>query len=265
MESAPALITFAVATYGSREILANNLLASPCFENGHPHQILIEQDSGSAAEAYNRAIDEASNDLIVFVHNDVILPRGWTEQLQSALEHLEAVDPEWGVLGCFGVTSIGEHRGYLFSPGPGILGAPFQTPQPVRVLDEIVLILRKSSGLRFDATLPSFHLYGTDICLRADAAGRKSYVVPAFCIHNANHYLVLPRDFYTSCRHIRRVWRHALPIQTPCITITRWNGPLYVRRLKEVRLRVLQRGFLAPRMTDIRQLVRMAEASVRHG
>jgi len=54
----------------------------------------------------------------------------------------------------------------------------------VQTLDEIVLIFRRDSGLSFDETLPHFHFYGTDICMRAAEQGRQCYAISAFCVHN---------------------------------------------------------------------------------
>jgi GT2 family glycosyltransferase len=233
-------ITFAVAV-NKPEILEENLLASPCFAMPHGHQILIQENFGSAAKAYNDAIEKSVNDLIVFCHQDVFLPAAWLSQLQKALDRLTEQDPNWGVLGNCGITRDGCSRGHIYSSGLGVLGQPFEQPAPVQTLDEIVLILRKSSGLRFDESLPHFHLYGTDICLRAANRGMKSYTICAFCIHNTHQSLILPGEFYECCAHVRRVWRDALPIQTTCIRITRLNYPVFVRRLHEVYLRYLRR------------------------
>lgn len=252
-------ITFAVATCGTPQILESNLLASPCLCRPHPHQILIQREYISAAKAYNNAIDQAKNDLMVFAHQDMIFPESWLPQLERALDHLEAADPAWGVLGCYGKTPGGIGRGYIYSPGRGVIGAPFESPTPVQTLDEIVLIFRRSSGLRFDDHLPHFHLYGADICLRAEKVGMTSYAIPAFCVHNAHQYVVLPNEFYDCCRHIKRVWKDALPIQTTCVKITRFNRFVYGRRIREVYVRRMrQKGFIAPRATDVPQLLKQA-------
>jgi hypothetical protein len=131
-----------------------------------------------------------------------------------------------------------------------------EQPEPVQTLDEIVLIIRKSSGLRFDDQLPHFHLYGADICLRAAKMGRKSYAIPAFCIHNTQQNLILPREFYQCCMHIKRVWKDALPIQTTCMRLTRFNAPLYRRKLWEVYLRIRGKQVGGTRTQDVQGLLR---------
>ncbi len=229
-------LTFAVAV-NNPEVFENNFLRSPCFRMPHKHQVLIEANVCSAAKAYNDAISRSSSDLIVFAHQDVILPEPWLSDLDRALNCLELQDPRWGVLGCFGMSSEGQGLGFVYSSGRGVVGAPFENPLPVQTLDEILLIVRKSSGLRFDDQLPHFHLYGADICLRAAEMGMKSYAISAFCIHNTEQKLILPKEFYECYRRLRRRWKCHVPIYTTCLRISKYNLPLYGRKLMEQCLR----------------------------
>jgi hypothetical protein len=237
--SVPSL-TFVVAV-NNRDLFEHNFLASPCLGQSQHHQILIQENFSSAAKAYNDAIDQAANDLIVFCHQDIVLPEVWLSQLQCALEDLANSDPNWGVLGSYGNTQDGRGWGYVYSSGEDTIGEPLQRPVAVQTLDEIVLILRKSSALRFDDSLPHFHFYGADICLRAATRGMKSYAISTFCIHNTHQTLVLPKEFYECCKHIKHAWKDCLPIQTTCVRITKFNLPLYNRRVREVYLRYVRR------------------------
>ena len=248
------MITFAIAV-NNRELFESNFLASPCFREPHGHQILVQEGFSSAARAYNDAVDRSFNDLVVFCHQDILLPGAWLSELGWALDYLAIEDPHWGVLGCYGETLNDNGRGYIYSSGRGIMGKPFERPAPIQTLDEIVLILRKSSGLRFDERLPHFHLYGTDICLRAAKRGMKSYAICAFCIHNTNQTLILPREFYECCKHIKQVWQDYLPIQTTCIRITGSSLSLHRRRFKEAYLRhVRRKEFGGKRTQDVQQI-----------
>jgi hypothetical protein len=248
-------ITFVVAV-NRRDILENNFLASPCFRGSHAHQILLQENFGSAAKAYNDAIDRSVNGLIVFCHQDVFLPETWLPELQESLNWLEKDDPGWGVLGCSGITLDGRYTGYVYSSGLGVIGKRSAQPTPIQTLDEIVLIFRKSSGLRFDESLPHFHLYGADICLSAAKRRMKSYAISAFCIHNTYQPLVLPKEFYDCCEHVRKVWKDSLPIQTTCIRITRFNFPIYARRLREVYRKYIRRKEIGgTRVSNVQQLL----------
>ena len=101
----------------------------------------------------------------------------------------------------------------------------------VRTLDEVVLLVRKSSGIRFDPKLDGFHFYGTDICLEASQRGLKCYAIPAFCFHNSNAYGLFPHSFWEGYFYMRRKWRSVLPVKTPCIEIKRSLGPFLLGTL----------------------------------
>jgi hypothetical protein len=248
-------ITFVVAL-NNKTVLENNFLASPCLSGPHSHQILIQEGFSSATKAYNDAIDRSVNDLIVFAHQDILFPESWLLDLQRALDSLHGTDPQWGVLGCYGETLHDNGRGYIYSGGLGIMGKPLERPAPVQTLDEIVLILRRSSGLRFDEHLPNFHFYGADICMAAAARAMKSYAISAFCIHNTQQTFYLPKEFYESYKHVKHRWKDSLPIRTTCVRMTTSDFDMYKKRIRELYLRFVRRKEIsAPRVKDGRVLL----------
>jgi hypothetical protein len=177
-------------------------------------------------------------------------------QFERSLDVLQDIDPSWGVLGCYGITAEGRYRGYLYSSCQAVHGAPFDQPIAVQTLDEIVLVVRKSSGLRFDQNLPHFHLYGADICLTAASRGMRSYAICAPCVHNTKQNIVLPAEFYECCDYLRRSKQQHLPIQTTCTRLTRLGVPLLIRRLREIYPRlVLKRTKNDTRVADVFSLV----------
>lgn len=222
-----------VVAVNNDEIVKENLLSSPCFRTVKRHEFILQRGFPSAALAYNDAIARASNDLLVLVHQDMILPVEWLQQVTDSLEQLNQQDPEWGVVGCWGATNTGCHYGHIYSTGLGVLGKQFRDPVRVQTLDEVVLIYRRSTGLLFDSTLPHFHFYGTDICLRSARQGRACYVIPAFAVHNTQEIVRLPREFYQSYAHIRRVWKNQLPIYTSCTTISQFNAEVLKRQVED--------------------------------
>lgn len=225
--------TIAVAV-NNAEVLRSNLYSSPEIQHGCGHQVVIKENYPSASLAYNAAMDDAVNDLMIFVHQDVYLPNTWFADLRRSLTWLEEKRIEWGVLGCFGSRNgAAGGLGRVYTTGLGQHGQPLGQPEPVETLDEIILIVRKSSGLRFDPELPHFHMYGADICLAARDKGLRSYAIPAFCIHNTNQLLRLPSQFYDCYRHIKKKWDKFLPIYTSCMTISRFDRELHLRWLRE--------------------------------
>lgn len=225
-------VTFVVAV-NDRRVLRKNLLSSPCLNGAHGHELFIQEEFSSAAKAYNDGICKATNDIIIFIHQDMFLPDEWLAQVEKNIKMLDQEDPRWGVVGCWGASEQGGRAGYIYSRGLGILGSHFDHPKRIQTLDEVVLIIRKRSGLYFDEGLPHFHFYGTDICLRAASQGRNSYAISAFCVHNTKQILRLPGEFYECYRYIKRVWSDSLPIHTTCIRISRMNTDVYFRRLED--------------------------------
>lgn len=236
-----------IAAVNNRDVLRNNLFRSPDLQDW-VSQIVLKEDAASASKAFNEAVEESENDLVLFVHQDVYLPRGWFASLDRSVRHLDEAHIDWGVLGCFGVTAdIPSGIGRIYSTGWGRIGRAIEHPQPVDTLDEIVLVLRKSSGLLFDADLPHFHLYGTDICLAARKRGKTSYAFPGYCVHNTNQLLTLPPEFFACYRYVKRKWRQYLPIRTPCMTISRFDSQFWGRRLDDARARLMRKPSRAVR------------------
>lgn len=210
-----------VSAVNDDAVLETCLRASP--ELGGPEfEVLEQRGYASAASAYNAALERAVGEVVIFSHQDVYFPEGWVAQLETALRWLAKHDPEWGVLGVYGVAADGRPAGWTYSTGLGrVLGGPFPEPQPVRTLDEVVLMVRRASGLKFDEGVEGFHMYGTDVCLEAERRGRRTYVISAFAIHNSNGIRQLPWAFWQTYLYVRRKWWDRLPVAAPCVVVTR--------------------------------------------
>jgi hypothetical protein len=245
-----------VAAVNDMQVLQGNLFLSPGMKDDNI-QLIIKRDRLSASLAYNEAVEEADNEIIIFVHQDVYFPETWFSDLKRSISYLEKEKISWGVLGCFGSRPGGAGGiGRVCTNGMGLHGHEIDKPEPVQTLDEIVLVIRKSSGLRFDPTLPHFHLYGTDICMSAKDKGLVSYAMPAFCVHNTNQLVHLPKEFYNCYRHIKSRWSKYLPIYTSCIRISRFDSELRIRRIRESSKIFLRKSIIpAYRVEDPRSLL----------
>jgi hypothetical protein len=245
-----------VVLVNDEEVLQKNLLLSPLLLDGGRNQLILKRDCTSASIAFNSAIEEARNDLILFVHQDIYLPETWFADVNRCLALLKEQSANWGVLGCFGSHKAAfGGLGRVYTRGLGRHGRRIARPEPVQTLDEIVLIVRRSSGLLFDPLLPHFHLYGTDICLAAEEKGLVNYAFQGFCVHNTMQLLTLPPEFYACYRYIRSKWAHRLPIYTSCLKISFLNGDLYRRKILHVGQRMLGlKRLAATRVEDPRSL-----------
>ncbi len=241
--------TIVVACNDDR-VLHQNLLRSPSVRDGR-YQLILKRGYASAALAYNSALDDARDDLVIFVHQDIYLPVRWFSDLQRAIDHLKRQQLPWGVLGCFGSRAgAAGGLGRVYTRGMGQHGRRLDGPTPVETLDEIVLVIRRSSGLRFDEQLPHYHLYGPDLCLAARERGLPSYAFQGYCIHNTQQLLALPPQYYDCYWYVRRKWAHRLPIYTSCMTISALNVELYRKRFDEARQRWFPSPLLPARRVD---------------
>lgn len=245
----PAEITI-IAAVNNDGVLNSCLLHSPDL-TAHGVEVLALRGHPSAASAYNAGIAQARGEYLVFVHQDVYLAVGWLAKFLATLQFMKQHDPNWGVLGMWGITPTGQGVGYLYcTAGIRLLGESFSGCKQVRSLDEVMLVVRKSSGLRFDEKMGGFHMYGTDICLEAEHRGMKSYAFSAFGIHNSNGYGMLPWAFWRNFFQVRRKWRAMLPVLAPCAEITTWCIPVLRWNLIQAANLLLGRHKVGRRIPD---------------
>lgn len=203
----------------SDEILGGNLGRSPCLSHLRLH---VERNAPSAAVAYNRALDATTEEIIVFAHHDVFLPQGWENLLLARLAEIAQLDPAWALYGCFGIGLDAAHIGPVWSSSLGmIVGRVPMEPVAVQSFDELLFVMRRSAGLRFDETLPGWHMYGTDIVTTARQKGLSAYAGALPCIHNDRYHDVLGADFSEAYRFMQKKWRDRLPLRTPITKISR--------------------------------------------
>jgi hypothetical protein len=202
-------------------ILNANLALSPCVALG-AMKLHVVENAPSAAIAYNEALEATDSDIVVFAHHDVYLPAGWDRLLVARLASVWNSHPNWAVMGAFGIGLDGAHFGPVWSSSLGqIVGRVPLSPLAVQSFDEMLIVLRRDSNLRFDEALPGWHMYGTDIAQAARAAKRDALAVGLPCIHNDAYHKALGDDFAASYRFMQRKWGGVLPLRTPITKISR--------------------------------------------
>lgn len=208
----PAVPISFVACVNDEAQLRSNLLASPCLAPGSPHEVLLMRGQPSAADGFNTALPRTRHDIVVFVQQDMYLPRGWDVEFAVRFRDAQERYSPLGVVGIYGMT-------YRTVPKIGIgrvvdrenlLDRPTPLPAAVDSIDEILLAMRRDAPLRFDPAV-GFHLYGTDICLSASAQGRTNVVVDAPAFHNSLFAQLSP-DFHRSREALLGKWTEIRPL-----------------------------------------------------
>jgi hypothetical protein len=237
-----------IAAVNDDAVFSSNLGRSPDLPD---YKVYPMRGHASASAAYNAAIDSTDEGIMVFLHQDIYLPAGWIETVAARIEAIEATDPNWGVLGVLGVDLAGRVVGETYSSGlRKVVGQRLEQPVEVQSLDEIVLIVRRASGIRFDSELPGFHLYGTDICQIAWEAGKGCYAIDAFCIHNSCGIYMLPGAFWKAYKHLARKWALRCPLRTPCVSISPKLSALLKHRWYDLRRHLLRGSRPGERLAD---------------
>ncbi len=166
----------------------HNILRSPAVSDPLNQLVAVDNTGNLSFQnlslAINFGLDQAVHPVVVVVHEDVYLAAGWHDRLETSLRTLEAEhDPSWGMVGAAGWTETGTVEGHWKDPRmerDTLAGSAFRE---VERLDEHLLVLHRSSGLRFDPLLPSIHNLGLDLALTARTMGLRTYVVDAPTIH----------------------------------------------------------------------------------
>ena len=176
----PPLLSFicAVSDFGTA---SSHLLRSPDLLEQDPllHLVL---GATSAASAFNAiAVDHTQTPWLVWIHEDVFLPKGWISLFESALIDAQQRWPALAVLGVYGTTFDHLHAGVVLDRGLPLTGG-VSLPTLVQGVDEMVVAVRLSSGLRMDPLL-GWDFYATDLALQAIEMGFQAAVVHAPCEH----------------------------------------------------------------------------------
>jgi hypothetical protein len=234
------------AAVNDRTVLAACLQSSPDIA-GAQATLRIFEGFASAALAYSRALAETDADVVVLAHQDVYLPAGFLERLQDGLARLEELDPNWAVAGVIGQDERGAVVGETWSSGlRQLVGEKVLAPAKVVTLDEVLIIVRRGSGVAFDTEMPGFHLYAADLVQTARDQGHASYVLDLPIVHHSRPVVRLDAGYRRAYRYMQRKWRRSLPIPNLVCPVTRWGLPLLIRDLRLRRLNYGQNGRKAP-------------------
>jgi hypothetical protein len=228
----PNITVDLAAAVNIRSVLENCLLRSPDVIS-EDLRLRTYEGFTSAALAYNAALEDSDADILILAHQDVYLPRGFLERFTAQIASLNVIDPDWKIAGLIGLDDFGKFVGHIWCTGNGELhGQPVEQPTPVRTLDELLLVVRRGSGFRFDTGLPGFHLYAADAIEMARKEGVRSYVLHAPVVHHSRPVVTLDVGYRRAYRYMQRKWRKVLPLPNLVCRIERSSLRLYEQYLR---------------------------------
>lgn len=177
-----------ICCFNNEEMLENMLLESLKKQTLPYELITLDNSKGeypSAAIALNEGAKKSSGDYLMFVHQDVeLLERDF---LVNMVDVINSYKNEEVILGVAGVKdSSGTYSNIIHGVNKVSAGTQIRIAEQMQTLDEVLLFMRKSvfENLLFNQTLcEGWHLYGVELCLRANMVGIKPVVIPSRIYH----------------------------------------------------------------------------------
>jgi hypothetical protein len=166
--------------------------------------------------ALNHGAREARNDVLVFVHQDVVL-HSLVELEEAAAELLAA--PDIGIMGAAGIDAndriLGRIRDRIV-----MIGEPAPIARDVETLDEVLLMMTRRQVLDepiSEDPLLAWHAYGVEYALRMRRAGRRAVARDVPLTHNSLSTNLAKLDL--AHRHVADAYPELVPIHTTCGTV----------------------------------------------
>jgi hypothetical protein len=156
---------------------------------GNPKVEVIEyvNKGESLTKFYNKALLETSNDIVVFVHDDVIVE---TKQIANKIIRMFDKNPEYGIIGVAGTKYMSETGRWWDNPksmygrvahtheGKSWLSeySPSQDKriEETIIVDGVFFVVHKNRiKKQFDESVEGFHFYDVDFCFQNHLEGVK--------------------------------------------------------------------------------------------
>lgn len=141
--------------------------------------LYIDNSRGNAFDAYAGLacmLGQAQGRWVVLCHQDVVLLVDDAASLQARLEELDRMAPGWALAGNAGGLPNGDTAIRISDPyGEDTRRGSF--PARAVALDENFIVVNRLAPVGLSADVGGFHLYGPDLCMQAELAGRSAWVI----------------------------------------------------------------------------------------
>ena len=154
---------------------------------GNPKVEVIEyiNNGESLTKFYNKALKETKNDIVVFVHDDVIIE---TKQLVNKINRIFDKNPEYGIVGIAGTKYLSESGRWWDNP-KNMYGrvahthegktwlSEYSADQDRRLEETIIVdgvffaVHKGRIKKQFDESVEGFHFYDVDFCFQNHLEG----------------------------------------------------------------------------------------------
>jgi hypothetical protein len=218
------------------------------FDGTDVEYLFLDNSNGNRFDAYaglNLFLNMARGELIILVHQDVLLEFDRRDTLEARIEEVSELDPDWAVLGNAGGVSLGRLALHISDPH-GEDRRLGRLPVRVSALDENFLVVRRSANLALSRALQGFHFYGAALCVTAATLGYSSWAIDFHLRHLSGGFAgeAFAANRRAMVASFRRAWRPRW-ITTTCgpvylsgsaLTAAFMNAPLVSRVVRRLNL-----------------------------
>ena len=196
------------------KILEKNFGRTNLYKSG---EMILMRGFNNISRAYNKVCVTGKDDQYnCYIHHDVFMADDFADRLSNAIQQINALDKNWGVLGVTGAAMINGQRKFIGHVNDRGMedGTSNNLPHEVQTLDELLLITK--GDFVFDEQF-DLHFYGADVCMQAIKQGRKNYAIDAYVYHNSNTPMGYRSNSFRECEaKFKAKWKDLLPIATTC-------------------------------------------------
>lgn len=204
-----------VVCYNNKEIYKDMLLDSISNQNCDYNLIAINNADNkydSIASAYNSVLNEIKGDKVLFCHQDISFPD--KDTLQNISRDIEK-NSEY-IVGLCGIDSTGTAYSNLKYKKTNQFITNHQVSDYliVETVDECCFGMSKELldklGQFDEKVCDGWHLYATELCLRAKSKGISTVVSSTTCIHKYDFGkgLIVDNSFLNTLKKIREKYKH---------------------------------------------------------
>lgn len=167
----------------------------------------------------NRFLQESQGKYIILCHQDILLHDDNRQVLDSRIEEMDSLDPQWAILANAGGINL-KHIAMHVTQKTGNRLVEAKLPLKSISSDENFILVKNEANLALSSDLQGFHLYGTDICLIADILGFNSYIIDFNVLHKSDGNA--DKSFYKIRTALKKKYRSAFKSRFISTTITRF-------------------------------------------
>ena len=233
-----------IVCYNNKEIYEEMLLDSISNQNCDYNLIAINNTDNrfdNIASAYNSVLNEIKGDKVLFCHQDISFPE--KDTLKELAKDID--NNRKSIVGLCGINTTRTVYSNLKykKTNQYITNYQLTNYMEVETVDECCFGMNKELldklGKFDEKVCDSWHLYATEMCLRAKSKGISTIISPTTCIHkyDSNEGLVTDASFLKTFKNLRNKYKHNTNIIYSVCYVCSTRFPMFQLRMAKTKIK----------------------------